>query len=332
MAEPTRTPSATARRRPVSRTIDVDGPVHVADYGGPDDGPLLVAVHGLGGSHLDWLAVGPLLTRRSRLVAVDLLGHGRTPAAGRTPDMDGHRHVLDGVLRELASGPVVLVGNSMGGLVCALEAADRPAAVAGLVLVDPAIPAMGGPGIVHPRVLGNLLVCSIPGLGERFVDVWRRRTPARRSVEQTLRFCCVDAGRVPAEVVDALVELKAGVDRRSAELAYLRSVRSLTSTMLRPATMARALDASDRPVLLLHGDRDWLVPVGVARRLCATRPNWELVEARGVGHIPMLEVPELTADAVDTWLEGAGASAAAISRGTRTGRYRSASTHPSPAL
>ena len=239
--------------------------------------------------------------------------------------------MLDGVLRELASGPVVLVGNSMGGLVCALEAADRPEAVAGLVLVDPAIPAMGGPGIVHPRVLGNLLVCSIPGLGERFVDVWRRRAPARRSVEQTLRFCCVDAARVSADVVDALVELKTSVDRRSAELAYLRSVRSLTSTMLRPSTVGRALDACDRPVLVLHGDRDWLVPVSVARRLCAARPNWELVEARDVGHVPMLEAPELTAGAVETWFGGAGAPAASASRVTQA-RRRGSTASVSPAL
>ena len=42
-----------------SRTIDLDGPVHYADFGGT--GPTLVLVHGLGGSHVNWMAVGPAL-------------------------------------------------------------------------------------------------------------------------------------------------------------------------------------------------------------------------------------------------------------------------------
>jgi hypothetical protein len=39
-----------------SRTVDVDGATHYLDMGGFDDGPLMVFVHGLGGSHLNWTA------------------------------------------------------------------------------------------------------------------------------------------------------------------------------------------------------------------------------------------------------------------------------------
>jgi pimeloyl-ACP methyl ester carboxylesterase len=35
---------------PPSQWVDLGGPVHFVDYGGPQDGPLLVCVHGLGGS------------------------------------------------------------------------------------------------------------------------------------------------------------------------------------------------------------------------------------------------------------------------------------------
>ncbi len=309
-------PGARCRPLPRGAVVDADGPVHVADYGGAADGPLLVAVHGLGGSHLNWMAIAPFLIRRSRLVAVDLVGHGRTPIAGRTPDVEGHRRLLDGVLRAASDGPVVLVGNSMGGLVAALEAVARPESVAGVVLIDPAIPAVGGPGIVHPRVLLNLLICSVPGLGERFVERRRRRAPARRHVERLLRICCTNPGRVPADVVDALVDLTADLDRRATETAYLRSARSLTSVMARPSVVGRTLAALSCPVVLLHGERDWLVPVGVARRLRAARPDWELAVARGVGHVPMLEAPEWTAGAIDRWLAGSGSSAAEAASGT----------------
>jgi pimeloyl-ACP methyl ester carboxylesterase len=304
--------------RPVSRTLDLDGPVHVADYGGPgpNDGPLLVAVHGLGGSYLNWLAVAPLLTGRSRLLAVDLVGHGRTPAAGRSADIDGHRRLLAGVLRAVCDEPVVLVGNSMGGLVTALQSAADPEGVAGLVLIDPALPVLGRPGIVHPRVVANFLICAVPGLGERFLDALRRRTPARQHVERVLRICCANPSRVAPEVVDALVDLTASLDRRECDAAYLRSARSLTALLARPSASARALDDIDCPVLLLHGERDWLVPLAVARRACASRRHWQLDVARGVGHVPMLEAPEWTASAIDRWLpairaEGAGAGAGA---------------------
>ena len=67
----------------MSRFVDLDGPLHYLDFGGPADGPLLVCVHGLGGSHVNWVAIGPKLAQTCRVLALDLAGHGRTPLAGR---------------------------------------------------------------------------------------------------------------------------------------------------------------------------------------------------------------------------------------------------------
>src|SRR5437016_6238042 len=121
-----------------SRTIDLDGPVHYADFGGT--GPTLVLVHGLGGSHVNWLAVAPVLARRARVLAVDLAGFGRPPLGERSADVHANRVLLDRFLDAVAAGPAVLVGNSMGELVAMMEAALAPERVAGLVLVAPAQP------------------------------------------------------------------------------------------------------------------------------------------------------------------------------------------------
>src|SRR5437879_4560738 len=104
-----------------SRTIDLDGPVHYADFGGT--GPTLVLVHGLGGSHVNWLAVAPVLARRARVLAVDLAGFGRTPLGERSADVHTNRVLLDRFLDAVAAGSAVLVGNSMGGLLAMMEAA-----------------------------------------------------------------------------------------------------------------------------------------------------------------------------------------------------------------
>ena len=108
-----------------SCTIDLDGPVHFADFGGT--GPTLVLVHGLGGSHVNWLAVAPALARGARVLALDLAGFGRTPLGERSADVHANRVLLDRFLDAVAAAPAILIGNSMGGLLAMLEAAELAA-------------------------------------------------------------------------------------------------------------------------------------------------------------------------------------------------------------
>jgi len=305
--------------QPVSRQIDADGPVHVADFDGPDGAPLLVAVHGLGGSHLNWAAVAPYLIDRYRLMAVDLIGHGRTPSAGRTPDVAGHVAMLNASLGQLSERPVVLMGNSLGGLVSALCAAQFPDRVAGLVLVDPALPT-ARPGPVHPRIVSNFVLCMVPGVGERYLSARRGRTTAEQTVRRVLAVTCVDPARVPTDAVDAHIELTASVDRALADAAYLTSARSLARVMARPGPTIDRLGTIDRPVLHLHGERDILVPLTAARRMAEGRTGWRLEVARGIGHAPMLEAPEWTALRIGEWLDGDGAAARLAASGDSTAR------------
>ena len=57
--------------------------VHHADYGGHPDGPSVVLVHGLGGSHLNWDLLAPRLTPYARVLALDLPGFGLSAPTGR---------------------------------------------------------------------------------------------------------------------------------------------------------------------------------------------------------------------------------------------------------
>src|SRR6266540_3295814 len=79
-----------------SRWIDLDGPLHYLDLGGPAGAPVVVCVHGLSGSAVNWSAIAPLLTDRYRLLAPDLAGHRRHG------DADGLRHARP---RPAADGP-----------------------------------------------------------------------------------------------------------------------------------------------------------------------------------------------------------------------------------
>src|ERR1051325_10013315 len=183
-----------------SLTLDLGGPVHVADFGGT--GPTMVLVHGLGGSHVNWAAVGPALAAHARVLAPDLAGFGRTPLAGRSADVQANQALLDRMLDTIADGPVILVGNSMGGLLAMLEAASHPDKVAALVLVGPAQPRPRGlrgalPIWLDPAVAAMFTAYALPGVGERFLR-WRAdRLGPEGLVRQTLGFCCADADRPP---------------------------------------------------------------------------------------------------------------------------------------
>ena len=288
-----------------SRTIDLGGPVHYVDMGGPVGGPLLVGVHGLGGSHLNWAAIGPNLSRHSRVLALDLVGHGLTPAGPRSPDIEGHRRLLSDFLCSVGASPAILVGNSMGGLVAALQAVAEPESVAGLILIDPALPT-SRPGFVHPRVIANFLLCAVPGLGQRYLAERRRRSTPEQTVRRVLEVCCVDADRVSPEVVEAHVELTARMDRARGDDAYLRSARSLSLMMAYPGDTMRRLDSLWQPTLLIHGDRDLLVPLSTARRMSATHPGWRFEVAADTGHVPMLEAPLWTTTVIEDWMAHEG--------------------------
>src|SRR5512138_1678062 len=179
------------------------GPVHYADFGGK--GRPIVLVHGLGGSHLNWLPVGPRLAELGRVYALDLAGHGRTVSRGRTARVGANRRLLGAFLDEVAREPAVLMGNSMGGYLSIAEAAAEPQKVTALVLVNAALP-MADRTTFDRRVFAWFMGMAMPGVGSALMRVRARRGP-EQMVRDVLRLCCVDASRVAPEVVEAHVAL-----------------------------------------------------------------------------------------------------------------------------
>jgi pimeloyl-ACP methyl ester carboxylesterase len=88
-----------------------------------------------------------------------------------------------------------------------------------------------------------------------------------------------------------------GMDR-----AFLAAARSLLRVLADPRRYRRAMASIDVPVLLVHGDRDRLVPVASAREIARRHPAWRYVELAGVGHVPQLQVPDRVAQELLGWL------------------------------
>lgn len=269
----------------------------------------MVLVHGLGGSHVNWWSLGPLLARRCRVYAVDLPGFGRTPPGGRGASVRANTAFVHHFVTAVAGAPAIVIGNSMGGMISLHLAADQPADVAGLVLLDPAVPRAPGSRI-DVDVARSFAVALVPGLAERVLARRRARAGTVGMVAETLRMCCVDPTRVPADLVAAALEF---ADERGAmphaDRAFLAACRSLLN-VLRDGRRYRDLIRSvAAPTLLLHGAQDRLVPLAAALATARQRPDWTTVILDGVGHVPQMEVPQVTAARIFDWLDGPGAAA-----------------------
>src|SRR5262249_14239359 len=148
----------------------------------------------------------PGLSGLGRVLALDLPGFGRSPAAGRASRVMDSRRSLARFLDRVAPGPVILAGNSMGGLIAMTEAAVEPDPVAGLVLTASVVPWARGT-LPHPAVLGTFALYDVEGLGERVVRSRRRSVSPETFVRYGLRLLTVDPGRIPEDVVDLQVQL-----------------------------------------------------------------------------------------------------------------------------
>lgn len=116
------------------RTILVDEtPVRLSEAGG---GPTLLMIHGWGASRRYWHGTIEALSARARCVAPDLIGCGDSGRPAQAYTVDALADFVARLIETLEAGPVLLMGHSMGGLLCAQMAALRPALVSRLVLAN----------------------------------------------------------------------------------------------------------------------------------------------------------------------------------------------------
>ena len=298
-----------------SRWADLGVPVHYVDHGGPADGPVLVMVHGLGGSLVNWAALAPLLTDTCRVLALDMVGFGHTKAGTHSTSVTANQRMLQRFLSEVVGSPAILVGNSMGAMITILQAARHPETATALVLVDPALPGRRG-SRPDPLVAAGFGMYAVPPIGRAMLKARRRvRSPEQLAMD-VLRLCAVDPTRVSAYVLEQHMEVaRARRGYPDIDAHFLSAARSMMGVLARRSSYLAAMGSIRVPVLLLHGEKDRLVPIGVSRAVAAANPSWRFEVAPDVGHVPQLEVPEWTAGHILDWLATDAKDAAAATRG-----------------
>jgi pimeloyl-ACP methyl ester carboxylesterase len=276
--------------------------VHLVDLPGPAGAPPLLCVHGLGSSALGFAQLAPLLARDRRVVAVDLLGHGRS-AAGTAA---GNRRLIGRFVEQVVGEPVVLVAQSMGGVLALLHAAEAPETVDRLVLIGPPVPRPTRLPL-DPVLAARRAFLRLPPV-ERAVAARVRRMTPEEVVAQQVRQATPHGDRLPADLVPAVVaetrERAARADAAAAQAVQWRGITDTMALLMRPRRFRATVARVAAPTLYLQGEDDPLAPVAAARALAATRPDWRLEVLPGVGHLPHLEDAPGTAERILRWLGG----------------------------
>jgi len=316
-------------RLPADRTRTVttdDGLPLAVEEVGPRDAPLTVVfVHGyclaMGSWHYQRLGLADMTHPRIRMVFYDHRSHGRSgraPTETATIDQLGedlHRVLLDLV----PTGPMVLVGHSMGGMTI-MALADR-----------------------HPALFGR-----------RVIGVALLSTSTGRLAEVTLGFPALTAKlRAPVlpfalRVMRSRPVLIERSRRIGSDIAWLLTRRySFGSSDVSPALVEYvgqmiaatpvevvadffpALNAHDKlsalnelrdvETFVAVGDKDLLTPSDHSRRMAEALPAAELLVLEGAGHLAMMERPALVTLRLRAFLHRAAraASGGSASRGAR---------------
>jgi pimeloyl-ACP methyl ester carboxylesterase len=293
-----------------SMVIAPDGSALHVETLGLKAGPTIVLTHGWGLNSTAWWYTKHALAARYRLVVWDLPGLGRSkpPKDGKFT-IDRFAEALGAVVRSSGSGPVILVGHSIGGMTTQTFfracSEDLRRQVAGVVLVDtthedplqtmwlsPLWRALRWP-VIEPMMWLTILLSPLAWLSSwqgylsgsnqlvmRLTGFGRYAT--RGQVDFTARLVCKGSPGVQAKGNMAMFRWKA--------------------TEVLPTIQA--------PMLVLVGAKDIVTLPSASRLIAGTAPRARLIEIDGGGHMGFMEVADAYNAAIATFAEESFSAAA----------------------
>ena len=260
--------------RAVEDMIEVAGvSLHVRDNG-PRHAPTVIFLHGFGASLHTWESWAAALSGDMRVIRFDLPGSGLS-----APDPTGNYsdarsvEVLLALMSRLGVARASLIGNSIGGRIAWMFAAEHPERIEKLVLISPdGFASAGFEYGEKPEVPAT-------------VKLMRYVLP-----KLLLRISLAPAYANPAVLTDALTtryhDLMLAPSSRDALISRMEQ-----TVLVDPVPLLKKITA---PTLLLWGEQDALIPFSNAADYVKAIPRVMLVPLPGMGHLPHEEAPEET--------------------------------------
>jgi pimeloyl-ACP methyl ester carboxylesterase len=249
--------------------------LHLYDRRGQGRAPPVLLVHGMGGNAAGFLPIVRAVVRASRrVVAVELPGHGQSRLeTGEAPaTIRECADAVGAVLREMGE-PAALVGSSLGGALSLYTAAALPERTAGVVGLNPA----GAPLLGADR--------------EAVLEAFRGGS-AVAAMETNRRLY-----RRPPRLGWLFAR---DLGRHWASPPVQQFVSELGEDL--PGIGEDVLAAIDKPVLILWGEGDRILPASSVEYFRAHLRRGTVEVVAGSGHLPMVESSALVAARIARFL------------------------------
>lgn len=273
------------------RLYNINGQIlHAVDASKPNRQVALM-IHGWSSS---WYAISPLiglLSQRFRVIAIDLPGYGKSPPLPRRITITEYVEFLADFIEKVSDGPVVLVGNSMCGMISITLAMKHPALVECMVLLSPTITGrlsnfintiIAPVFLIERFLLGSLLVFGV----EKAVVCITDRIMRPVSFAERSGITLEDYKRLMAD----------------ARWRGQGRVRADCFFAMRENNLSGRLAQVETPSLVVWGAEDNTVPLRDAGVVADEWPAADLRIVQKAGHWPHFEAPDITRRLVASFL------------------------------
>lgn len=254
-------------------------------------GEALLLIHGMAGSSATWNAVIPQLSKKYRVIAPDLLGHGESAKPRGDYSLGAFAALLRDLLDELGITRATVIGQSLGGGVAMQFAYQHRDYCERLVLIS-----SGGLG---PDLSWTLRLLSAPG-AELILPVIAPQ-PVLNAGDKVLSW--LSSAGIHAPRADEMWNAYSSLADRQTRQAFLRTLRSVVDYRGQAVSALNKLHLTPQmPTLLIWGDRDRIIPVdhGYAAHDAFSGSRLEVLG--GVGHFPQVEAPTAVVEILEDFI------------------------------
>ncbi len=259
--------------------------------------PPVIFIHGFGASIEHWRNNLPEIAQYHTVYALDLLGFGASRKADTEYSAALWTEQVHDFWQTFIGVPVILVGNSIGSLVCLNAAAAYPEMVAGLVMLSIVDASVRESNLSSVRSLATTLenLLAFPWLIKRILKTARTPNFIRRGARR--------AYPNQQAITDELVEiLSSPAYDEGSEQTFLRLFRSVRKAgFAKP--VRELLPQINVPILLIWGLQDKIISPQQAQAIAKLNPRLKLIELENAGHCPHDEYPEQFNSLLLDWLK-----------------------------
>lgn len=239
--------------------------------------PPILLLHGFDSSLLEFRRLLPLLAESHETWAVDLLGFGFSDRVSNLTfspaELEAHLHAF---WQNMIQRPVILIGASMGGAAAISFTLNYPEVVERLVLLDSA-------GLAKPPKIGKFMFPPLDRIATGFL----RNPKVRQNISQSAYFNKSFASEDAR--ICATLHLECP-NWHEALAAFAKSGGY--------GSFVKQLPEIEQPTLIIWGKNDQILGIKDAPKFEQLIPNSQLLWIPDCGHVPHLEQPQMTAEAI----------------------------------